>query len=452
MTLALHGGTPVRSAPWPAWPPPLDPAQRALVTEVLESGQWGATQGGSTVADLTAAFAHRSGVPYGVAVGNATLGLFAALRGLGVGRGDEVIVPAYTFVASATAVLLAGATPVIADVNPVDLHLSPEAVEAALTDRTAAIMPVHLAGSPADMDPLNAVAARHGLVVVEDTAQAHGATYKDRPVGGLGDAGVYSFQASKAMTAGEGGLIVCRDEAAYEAIWSVCNLGRRLGGQWYGHPSVGWNLRLTEIQAALLLPWLDRLDAEIDRREAFCAAAERELGAEWCAAHGDQPAGAGSVSGRESAGMGSAGGGGPSGAQPAGGGESAGAQPACVGGPSGARTAYGRGLPVSVVPRPPGTTRDSRHLLMLRFHEPVDREFLLAAMAAEGVPLEGGYPPLGTMAALVREGARVEPCPAAEAAAREVVWVRQSMLMDDPGHAAHLAEALAKVLAAMPPI
>ncbi|MEU7828916.1 DegT/DnrJ/EryC1/StrS family aminotransferase [Nonomuraea sp. NPDC049129] len=400
MTLALHGGTPVRSAPWPAWPPPLDPAQRALVTEVLESGQWGATQGGSTVTDLTAAFAHRSGVPYGVAVGNATLGLFAALRGLGVGRGDEVIVPAYTFVASATAVLLAGATPVIADVNPVDLHLSPEAVEAALTDRTAAIMPVHLAGSPADMDPLNALAARHGLVVVEDTAQAHGATYKGRPVGGLGDAGVYSFQASKAMTAGEGGLIVCRDEAAYEAIWSVCNLGRRLGGQWYGHPSVGWNLRLTEIQAALLLPWLDRLDTEIARREAFCAAAEHELGTEWCVAHGGESAGVGSV---------------------------------------------------SVVPRPPGTTRDSRHLLMLRFHEPVDREFLFAAMAAEGVPLEGGYPPLGTMAALVREGARVEPCPAAEAAAREVVWVRQSMLMDDPRHAAHLAEALAKVLAAMPP-
>lgn len=389
MTLALHGGTPVRSAPWPAWPPPLDAAQRALVTEVLESGRWGATQGGSAVTDLTAAFARRSGVPYGVGVGNATLGLFAALRGLGVGRGDEVIVPAYTFVASATAVLLAGATPVIADVDPVDLHLSPEAVEAALTGATAAIMPVHLAGSPADMDPLNALAARHGLVVVEDAAQAHGATYKDRPIGGLGDAGVYSFQASKAMTAGEGGLIVCRDEAAYEAIWSVCNLGRKQGGQWYGHPTIGWNLRLTEIQAALLLPWLDRLDTEIDRRESFCTAAEHALAAEQ--------------------------------------------------------------LPVSVVPQPPGTTRDSRHLLMLRFHVPVDREFLLAAMAAEGVPLDAGYPPLGTFEALTREGARAEPCPAAEAAAQEVVWVRQSMLMDDPGHAVHLAEALAKVLAAMPP-
>ncbi|GAA2360219.1 3-amino-5-hydroxybenzoate synthase [Nonomuraea africana] len=384
MTLAIHGGAPVRTTPWPSWPPPMDDAQRKLVTDVLESGLWGATQGGGVVSDLTAAFAALSGVPYGVAVGNATLGLFAALRGLGVGPGDEVIVPAYTFVASATSVLLTGATPVIVDVDPVDLHLSTAAAEAAITSRTTAIMPVHLAGSPADMDPLNALAADYGLVVVEDAAQAHGATYHGRPIGGLGDAGVYSFQASKAMTAGEGGLIVCREESAYEAIWSVCNLGRKLGGQWYGHPTVGWNLRLTEIQAALLLPWLDRLDAELDRREAFCAALGRELALS--------------------------------------------------------------GLPVTFVPQPPGTTRDSRHLLMLRFDAPVDRSFLLSAMAAEGVPLDAGYPPLGTMTALTEAGARAEPCPATQAASESVVWVRQSMLMDDPARASDIAEALAKVI------
>ncbi|MEV4160344.1 DegT/DnrJ/EryC1/StrS family aminotransferase [Nonomuraea dietziae] len=384
MTLAIHGGAPVRTAPWPSWPPPVDDAQRKLVTDVLESGLWGATQGGSVVSDLTAAFAALSGVPYGVAVGNATLGLFAALRGLGVGPGDEVVIPAYTFVASATSVLLTGATPVIVDVDPVDLHLSTAAVEAAITSRTTAVMPVHLAGSPADMDPINDLAADYGLVVVEDAAQAHGATYRGRPIGGLGDAGVYSFQASKAMTAGEGGLIVCREESAYEAIWSVCNLGRKLGGQWYGHPTVGWNLRLTEIQAALLLPWLDRLEAELDRREAFCAALERELAA--------------------------------------------------------------TGLPVGLVPQPPGTTRDSRHLLMLRFDTPIDRSFLLSAMAAEGVPLDSGYPPLGTMSALTEAGARAEPCPATRAASESVVWVRQSMLMDDPARASDIAEALAKVL------
>lgn len=390
MTLALHGGTPVRATPWPSWPPPLDAAQRELVTEVLDSGRWGATQGGGVTGDLAAAFARRSAVPYGVTVGNATLGLFAALRGLGVGRGDEVIVPAYTFVASATAVLLAGAIPVIADVDPAHLHLSPDAVRAALTHRTAALMPVHLAGSPADMDPLTALAAEHGLAVVEDAAQAHGAAYRDRPVGGLGDAGVYSFQSSKAMTAGEGGLVVCRDEVVYEAIWSACNVGRALGGQWYGHPSVGWNLRLTDVQAALLLPWLDRLDGEIARRDAFCAAVEREL------AH---------------------------------------------------LPARGSARPVTVVPRPPGTTRDSRHLLMLRVDASVERGFLLAAMAAEGVPLDAGYPPLGTMDALTGAGARAEPCPAAAEAARSVVWLRQPMLMDEPARAADIARAFAKVLA-----
>jgi dTDP-4-amino-4,6-dideoxygalactose transaminase len=380
VTLAIHGGTPVRTASWPSWPPPLDPAQRKLVTEVLESGRWGATQG-DVCAELAAAFAARCEVGYGVAVGNATLGLFAALKGLGVGPGDEVIVPAYTFIASATAVLLTGATPVIVDVDPVDLHLSPEAVEAALTPRTAAVMPVHLAGSPAAMDQISAIAERHSLAVVEDCAQAHGASYDGRPVGGLGDAGVFSFQSSKAMTAGEGGVIVCRDMAVYGRTWSVCNVGRRLGGEWYGHPALGWNLRLTEIQAALVLPWLDRLDDEIDRRNAFCDTVSQELTNE-------------------------------------------------------------------VVPQPAGTTRDSRHLLMLRLPATVDRDFILHAMEAEGVPLDGGYPPLGTIAALTENGARLEPCPGAEAAAREVVWLRQPMLMAGPDAAADVAEALRKVLAA----
>lgn len=382
MTLAIDGGTPVRTEPWPSWPPPLDAGQRKLVTEVLESGRWGATQG-DLCSDLAAAFAERSAAPYGVTVANATLGLFAAMRGLGVGPGDEVIVPAYTFVASATAVLLTGATPVIVDVDPVHLHLTPEAVEAAVTPRTAAIMPVHVSGSPADMDGLVAAAGRHSLAVVEDCAQSHGATYYGRPVGGLGDAGVYSFQASKGMTAGEGGVIVCRDEEVSAAIWSACNVGRRKDGAWYGHPSVGWNLRLTEIQAALLLPWLDRLQDEIDRREAFCAAVARQL-----------PAG------------------------------------------------------VAVVPQPPGTTQDARHLLMLRVEAPMDRQFLLEAMAAEGVPLDAGYPPLGTMPALTEAGTRVADCPATEAAAQEVVWIRQPMLMADPSDAVQVAEALAKVLAA----
>ncbi|MGH3730941.1 MAG: DegT/DnrJ/EryC1/StrS family aminotransferase [Micromonosporaceae bacterium] len=386
MTLALDGGTPVRTRPWPSWPPPLDAAQRRLLAEVVKSGRWGATEG-RYATELAARFAADAGVGHGVAVSNGTLALFAALRALGVQPGDEVIIPSYTFVACATSVLLTGATPAIVDVDAGHLHLDPDAVAAAAGPRAVAVMPVHLAGSPADMAPLLAVAARHGLAVVEDCAQAHGARYRDHPVGGFGDAGMFSFQSSKAMTAGEGGVVVFRDHGTYARAWSTANVGRRLDGAWYEHPEVGWNLRLTELQAAILLPWLERLDTEIDRREAFCARLA-DLLAE-------------------------------------------------------------SGLGVSPVPWPPGTTRDSRHLLMLRLAEPLSpsaRDRLVAAMAAEGVPVDAGYPPLGTLPAVTAANAVVHDAPATVRAAAEVVWLRQPMLMAAPEEAADVVAALARVL------
>ncbi|MFC0532430.1 DegT/DnrJ/EryC1/StrS family aminotransferase [Phytohabitans kaempferiae] len=387
--LARDGGKPVRDRPWPAWPPPLDDAQRALLLSIAESGKWGATQG-PHCDDFARRFAERSAAPHAVPLGNGTLALFVALRALGVRPGDEVVVPAYTFVACATSVLLAGAVPVVVDVDPDHLHLGPEAVEAAITPRTRAVMPVHLAGSPADMAPLTALARRHGLAVVEDCAQAHGARYRDQPVGGIGDAGTFSFQSSKAMTAGEGGLVVCRDPEVYRRIWSLCNVGRRLGGAWYEHPEIGWNLRLTELQAALLLPWLDRLDAEIDRREAFAARVVALL----------------------------------------------------------AEAAIG----ASVVPQPAGTTRDSRHLLMIRVERPLgEREarFVAEACAAEGVPVDLGYPALGTLPAVRDSDARIADCPHATLASRQVFWLRQSVLMADPAEAEDVVAALAKVLGAL---
>lgn len=386
-SLAVEGGTPVRTRPWPSWPPPLDEAQRRLLREVAESGLWGATQG-PYCAQLAERFAERCDARYGVPLGNGTLALFVALRALGVRAGDEVIVPAYTFVACATSVLLAGATPVVVDVDPDHLHLAPAAAAAAIGPRTAALMPVHLAGSPAEMGQLTDLANRHGLAIVEDCAQAHGASYERRPVGGLGDVGIFSFQASKAMTAGEGGLAVCQGPETYARVWSLCNVGRRQGGEWYEHPEVGWNLRLTELQAALLLPWLDRLDAEIDRRAAFSTRlavllAEADLG-------------------------------------------------------------------VRIVPQPAGTTRDSRHLLMLRVDRPLtdsEAASVVSAAAAEGVPLDRGYPPLGTVPAVTGAGARVEDCPGADAASRQVFWLRQQMLMAEPDEAADVVAMLAKVLA-----
>lgn len=382
-TLAIDGGTPVRAGGWPAWPPAATPEQHAMVREVVDSGLWGSTNG-RRCAEFTDEFARRHGCAHGVSVANGTLALFAALRAAGVGEGDEVVVPGYTFVASATSVLLAGARPVIVDVDPDHLHLSAATVEPALTGRTRAIMPVHLAGSPAPMDELCALAAGAGVAVVEDAAQAHGATYRDRPVGGLGDAAMFSFQASKAMTAGEGGLITTNDAALADAAWSVCNLGRVRGGAWYQHAVVGWNLRMTELQAALLLPWLDRLDDEIARREDFATGLT------------------GALAGGE--------------------------------------------LPVRVVGDPDGTTRTTRHLLLLRLDEHVDKAWVVAALAAEGVPADAGYSGLGRIAP-VAEKAVVLDAPSVDRASESVLWLRQDVLMSGAAGVPDVLAALERVLA-----
>lgn len=383
MTLAIDGSSPVRETPWPSWPPPADDAQRSLLASVVDSGQWGSTAG-PLCDDLARSFAERHAARHGVVLANGTLALFVALRAAGIQPGDEVIVPAYTFVACATAVLLVGAVPVIADVDSGHLHLSAATAEAARSERTRAVMPVHLAGSPAPMTELLAFAAAHDLVVVEDCAQAHGATYRGRPVGAHGAAGTFSFQSSKAMTAGEGGLILTDDDDVARRAWSACNVGRSRGGEWYHHAEVGWNLRMTELQAALLIPWLDRLDAEITTREAFATSLDERLVA--------------------------------------------------------------AGLPVTLVPDPEGTTRNSRHLLMLRFADTgLDRDWILDAMAAEGVPVDAGYPPLSSTPALAGQ-VRTAPTPGAEHAAASVMWLRQPQLMSPPERADDVVAALARVL------
>lgn len=382
-TLAIDGGAPVRRDPWPDWPPPADDAQRALLAKVLDSGRWASTAG-PYCDELAAAFAARHGAANGVPLANGTLALFVALRAAGVGPGDEVIVPAYTFVACATSVLLLGAVPVVADVDPAHLHLSAATVEPALSPRTRAIMAVHLAGSPAPMTELRALAEDRGIVVVEDAAQAHGAAYRGRPIGGLGAASTFSFQSSKAMTAGEGGLILTDDDEIAARAWAACNVGRARGGAWYHHAEIGWNLRMTELQAALLLPWLDRLDDEIAVRGAFVAAVDAGL--------------------REAA------------------------------------------IPVEVVPEPDGTTTNTHHLLMLRCTEATPgRSWIIAALEAEGVPVDAGYPPLASTPALTSQ-VRALPAPGAEAAAASVLWLRQPQLMSSAERAGDVVNALRKVL------
>ncbi len=269
--LAIDGGPPVRSEPWPSWPRWGEAEKRAL-EGVLRSGRWGA--GGKLVPEAEARFAALHGARYGVACCNGTMALQAALVAAGVGSGDEVVTTPYTFAATALAPMSIGAVPVFADVERGTHNLDPAAVEEAVTERTAAILPVHIGGRPADMDRLGEVARRYGIPLVEDAAQAWLASWRGRGVGAFGAAGAFSFQSSKNLTAGEGGMVLTADEEAYRRAKAYSDCGREPGGVRHEHPLTGLNLQMAESQAALLLCGLDRLPEEqAVRREAMEALA-----------------------------------------------------------------------------------------------------------------------------------------------------------------------------------
>jgi dTDP-4-amino-4,6-dideoxygalactose transaminase len=272
--LAVHGGDPVRTTPIGQWPE-FGTEEEAAVLAALRSGIWGSIDG-TFVKQLEVEFAKLQAARHGVATVNATMGLAVAMKAVGIEPGDEVIVPPYTFIATASAALMIGAIPVFADVDPESLLIDPARIEAAVGPRTKAIVPVHHGGSPVDMDGVMDVARRHGLRVVEDAAQAHGAAWRGRPVGAIGDVGVFSFQSSKPLTAGEGGMMVTDDPDVDELLWSYRNVGRRRGGEWYEHVRLGWNLRMTEMQAALLLAQMQRLpDQQARRTQAAAYLTER---------------------------------------------------------------------------------------------------------------------------------------------------------------------------------
>jgi len=278
--LAIHGGTPVYDGPQPAWPF-WDGGERDAVLAVLESGEWGGfPEPNERASEFAARFAAFSDAGYGVCCANGSVSLEMCLWALDVKAGDEVIVPAYTWVATGAAPVHVNAVPVFVDVEPRNYCMDPGAVEAAITEKTVAIMPVHLASSIADMDRLNAIAEKHGLAVVEDCAHAHGSRWRDRGAGSLGTAGSYSFQSSKSMTAGEGGLVTTNDETLAKRLHSLVNCGRKEG--WYedfpGEP-FGFNYRLTEFQAAVLLAQLDKWPNLHARREAGFARLSEGLAA-----------------------------------------------------------------------------------------------------------------------------------------------------------------------------
>jgi dTDP-4-amino-4,6-dideoxygalactose transaminase len=283
--LAIDAGVPVRKRPFAPWPE-FSAGELAAASAVLRSGKVNYWTGNEGV-QFEKEFAAYTGCRYAVAVSNGTVALELALKAMGIGPGDEVVVPSRTFIASASAVVLCGATPVIADVDRESQNLTAGSIQQALSPRTRAIVAVHLAGWPCDMDPILELAHEHKLKVLEDCAQAHGAAYKGRRVGSMGDAGAFSFCQDKIMsTGGEGGMITTNDQAIFKAAWSYKDHGKNYDAMhprtaspefhWV-HDSFGTNARLTEMQAAIGRVQLRELDARLAARRANAGALTREI-------------------------------------------------------------------------------------------------------------------------------------------------------------------------------
>ena len=399
--LALHGGQPVFSGQWPAWPF-FDKAERLQIMGVLESGKWWY---GEKVRQFETEFAAFQRARFAVTATNGTTAIEMALRALGVVEGDEVIVPPYSFIATASAVVLVGEIPVVADIQPDTLCLDPDDVKRKITPRTKAIIPVHVAGYVADMDRLNAIAKKHKLVVLEDAAHSWGSLWKGKGTGTLGNGGTFSFQVSKNITCGEGGVFVTNDEALADLCRSYSNCGRRKGAAWYDHDYLGSNLRMTEFQAAVLLAQLGRLDKQVARRIANAETLDRAL--------------------RDMPGI----------------------------------------RPLAEEPR---MTRRSYHMYIFRVDEStlgVSRDRFIEALNAEGVPAsKGWYQPLyanrvfqnarrgpthGITAPLVGKGVDYSKvrCPVCEQVCRDAVWIPQNVLLAGKKDFRAVASAIEKVVA-----
>jgi dTDP-4-amino-4,6-dideoxygalactose transaminase len=397
--LALLGGKPACDFAWPTWPVHDETEERALL-EVLRSGQWWY---GAQVRRFEHEFAAFQGAAYGVGCTNGTTAIEMGLRALGVLPGDEVIVPPYTFIATASAVMTLGAIPVFADIEPDTLCLDPRDAARKVSPRTRAIVPVHVGGRIADMAAINALAGKHGLAVLEDAAHAWGSQWQGRGAGTLGSCGTFSFQVSKNITAGEGGILVTNDEQLADLCRSFSHCGRAKDGDWYGHPVLGSNLRMTEFQAALLLAQLARLEAQTRQRERSTALLDEALTG---------------ISG------------------------------------------------IRLLAPAPGMTRRSYHMYVFRVDEEAlgtSRAKFLKALEAEGVPASEGWyqplyrngvftnahrlPPHGIRAPLAGKGVDYTSasCPVCEQVCRDAVWIPQNVLLAEEPQIRRLAEAICKV-------
>jgi dTDP-4-amino-4,6-dideoxygalactose transaminase len=394
--LAIEGGAPVRQKPFPAWPI-WDEREEEQILQVLHSGHWGVLSGDKVHA-FERAFAAYQQARHAICVMSGTAGLEIGLRAVGVGAGDEVITTPYTFIATVNAVLTVNAIPILVDIDSDTFNLDATQIEAAITPRTKAILPVHFAGHAADMDAVLSIAEQYSLRVVEDACQAWGAEWRGRRLGALGDLGAFSFQASKNINAGEGGAILTNDDQLEDLVWSLANVGRTKQGLWYEYAREGWNSRLTEWQGAILLAQLERADELAARRRRNAAYLSGCL----AAIPGIHP------------------------------------------------------LPVDA-----RVTSHAWHLFIFRYQSEafggLPRARFIAALEAEGIPCSPGYhlpinrtpPYLGGLERLGTFLDHVPPprdCPVAERmCTQEAVWLTQNILLGDQGDMDDIVEAIAKI-------
>ncbi|HYP13538.1 MAG TPA: DegT/DnrJ/EryC1/StrS family aminotransferase, partial [Bryobacteraceae bacterium] len=402
---ALLGGAPVREAPFPSWPIVDDLADQSLL-KVLHSGKWNRGMG-VQVSRFEQDYAQFMGAKHCLAAANGTSALVIALHALGVQAGDEVIVPPYTFVATINAVLAMHALPVFVDSDPRTFQIDARKIESAFTDRTVAIVPVHLGGNVADLDVITAAAAKRNIPVLEDACQAHLAEWKKKKVGTYGTFGCFSFQASKNLNSGEGGAILTDDSGLIEKCYSFHNngRGRSTPGYDFSYKARGLNLRLTEFQGALLMAQMTRLAKQTETREKNGAYLSKQL-------H-----------------------------------EIPGINPA---------------------EHHSGTTRNAYHLYMFRY-DPVrfaglPRAKFLKALQAEGIPASSGYSPLNKEPLIeeslssrgfrrvfdektLGEWRQRNECPANDRLCAEAVWFTQTMLLGPRSDMDGIASAIRKIQA-----
>ena len=286
--LAINGGPKQVTVAFPSWPV-FDDAEINGIVKVLKSGKWSGrwggawwrcfskeqdaqqvkTSGGDDVPQVVLfqeEFAKYHDAKYAMACANGTAAIEVSLKALGIGPGDEVIVPPYTFITTATSVFHVNAVPVFTDIDPETYNMDPARIEEAITEKTKAIIPVHFAGQPCDMDRIMDIAQRHNLYVIEDCAHAHGSQWRDKKAGSMGDLGAFSFQSSKTMTAGEGGIIITNNEELAKRCHSLIWIGREVGRPWYEFKRLGWNYRLTDFQGAILRAQLSRVEEQVEKR------------------------------------------------------------------------------------------------------------------------------------------------------------------------------------------